>query len=128
MTREAVRIRQARTDVRFYRESLTAMLATTNDTRLIVLIESTLQAVNQVQADPLLYARHGRRRPDVLSRWLVTIEERLRLIDADYKILIHWLEHHNAGRAARSAERGFVRLEPLAKILDRVCATPTEPS
>jgi hypothetical protein len=70
------------------------MQATTNDERLNALIESTLQSVNRIEADPLLYTRHDRRRPDLLLRWLVTIEERLRVLDADYKILLHWLEHH----------------------------------
>lgn len=110
------RIEQIGTCVRFYRESLAAMATATQDTRLITLIDTTLQAVNQIEADPLLHAQHGRRRPDLLLRWLVSVEERLRSIDADYKILVHWLEHHarpaqviRAPVRIRSAEQGFVR-------------------
>lgn len=77
--------------VRFYQDALAALRKNATDPRLISLIQATQQRVGEIEADPLLYASHGRRRPELLERWLSSTERRLKAIDADYKVLIEHL-------------------------------------
>jgi len=78
------------------------MAKSTYDRQLIVLIEATLDSVDEIETNPLLYAPPGRRRSQLLSSWLDTVEERLDVIEVDHKMLIYWLEHP-AVPAPRSA-------------------------
>lgn len=91
------RIGKARAMVSFYRDSLATMLNRTEDKRLIVSIRLTLHDVIKLESDPLLYANHGRRRPGLVSSWLDKIEQSLRGIDTDYKVLIQHFEHRGDG-------------------------------
>ena len=93
------RIGKARALVIFYRDALATMLNQTKDERLLILIRLTLHDTIKIESDPLLYASHTRRHPDLVSSWLNKIEERLRAIDADYKTLA---QHFEFGDSSRS--------------------------
>ena len=97
-TPEKHRVERIRSLLRFYRDSLTAILGQTDDQKLHILIQLLLVPISEIEAE-LRSASNSRRRVDRVSKCLDAIEGRLQAVDDGYKIIIFRFEHRDGGHS-----------------------------